>query len=232
MTDPIWVTAFRVVHISAGFMAFFLAPAALITAKGGTQHRRWGKIYFWMMAVVALTALVLSVYRPIPFLTLVAVFSFYMAFSGYRVLFRKRPEQGQGPTMLDWIGSILVLLASLALIVLAVWQPTPLWTKLALVALAFGATGLFFGGRDIHSYLRPSQDKNFWWFDHMGGMIGSYIAAVSAFSVVNFHFLPPVVRWLWPTFIGVPMISIWVRYYKRKFAGKTATPAALNTHAA
>src|SRR5258708_6396890 len=78
MTDPIWVTAFRVVHISAGFMAFFLAPAALITAKGGKQHRRWGKIYFWMMAVVALTALVLSVYRPIPFLTLVAVFSFYM----------------------------------------------------------------------------------------------------------------------------------------------------------
>src|SRR5258708_36962892 len=169
MTDPIWVTAFRVVHISAGFMAFFLAPAALITVKGGKQHRSWGKIYFWMMAVVAATALGLSVYRPISFTTLVAVFSFYMAFSGYRVLFRKRPEQGQGPTMLDWIGSILVLLASLALIVLAVWQPTPLWNKLALVALAFGATGLFFGGGDTPSYWRQRQKKTSGWLDLLVG---------------------------------------------------------------
>src|ERR1051326_9498855 len=93
MKDPLWATALRVVHIACGFAAFFIAPAVLAMVKGSKQHRRWGKIYFWLMAVVAATALVLSIYRPVVFLALVAVFSFYMAFSGYRVLFRKRPEQ-------------------------------------------------------------------------------------------------------------------------------------------
>jgi hypothetical protein len=220
MSDPIWVTWLRIVHISAGFTAFFVAPVALATLKGGKQHRRWGKVYFWMMAIVALTALVLSVYRPIPFLALVAVFSFYMAFSGYRVLFRKRPTEGQGAKPLDWTGSVLILTASVALIALAAFRPTPVWARMAPVALVFGATGIFFGIRDILRFVRPQAEKNFWWFDHMGGMIGSYIAAVSAFSVVNLHFLPPVVRWLWPTFIGVPAILIWIRYYRQKFALK------------
>jgi uncharacterized membrane protein len=220
MTDPIWVTGLRIVHIGAGMTAFFVAPVALATVKGGKQHRRWGKVYFWMMAVVALTALVLSVYRPIPFLTLVAIFSFYMAFSGYRVLFRKRPDAGQGAKPLDWTGSVLILTASVVLIALAAIRPTPVWARMAPVAAVFGATGLFFGIRDILRFVRPQAEKNFWWFDHMGGMIGSYIAAVSAFSVVNLHFLPPVVRWLWPTFIGVPAIVIWIGYYRRKFAQK------------
>jgi len=40
---------------------------------------------------------------------------------------------------------------------------------------------------------------------------------VSAFSVVNFTFLPTAVRWLWPTAIGVPMITLWITYYKARF---------------
>ncbi len=51
----------------------------------------------------------------------------------------------------------------------------------------------------------------------MGGMIGSYIAAVSAFSVVNFDFLPTAVRWLWPSAIGLPLLAMWIRSYQRKF---------------
>ncbi len=51
----------------------------------------------------------------------------------------------------------------------------------------------------------------------MANMIGSYIAAVTAFSVVNFHVLPTTLRWLWPTMIGTPLITIWITYYKRRF---------------
>jgi hypothetical protein len=50
----------------------------------------------------------------------------------------------------------------------------------------------------------------------------SYIAAVSAFSVINFHFLPRAVRWLWPGTVGVPGIFIWTSG-KRRF-GRTAKP--------
>jgi hypothetical protein len=51
----------------------------------------------------------------------------------------------------------------------------------------------------------------------MANMIGSYLAAVTAFSVVNFHFLPTTVRWLWPTMIGTPLIAVWITYYKVRF---------------
>src|SRR5437867_12217898 len=96
------ITALRLIHISAGTIALLLAPLAMLTVKGGRAHRRWGKIYFRAMAVVAATAVVMALWRPQIFLALLAVFSFYMAFAGYRTLSRKRPAQGEGPKALDW----------------------------------------------------------------------------------------------------------------------------------
>jgi hypothetical protein len=46
---------------------------------------------------------------------------------------------------------------------------------------------------------------------------------VTAFSVVNFQFLPPLVRWLWPIALGVPAIVIWVAGYKRQARPVAAT---------
>jgi len=220
------VSAVLRLHILAGFTAFFIAPVPLLTAKGGATHRRWGKIYFWAMAVVAASAIFLAIYRPIFFLALVAVFSFYFAFRGYRVLSQKRPRQGQGPKTLDWAGAILAFTGSAALIILGIVRPGPVWASLGTVAVVFGVVGCLLAGADIWRFLYPSPDRNFWWYSHMGGMIGSYIAAVSAFSVVNFHFLPLVVRWLWPTAIGVPAIFIWTGRYRKKFAGGKEASAA------
>jgi hypothetical protein len=47
-------------------------------------------------------------------------------------------------------------------------------------------------------------------------MLGAYIATLTAFSAVNMTFLPPVVRWLWPTIIGIPAISFWIASHKRQ----------------
>jgi len=56
-------------------------------------------------------------------------------------------------------------------------------------------------------------------------MIGSYIAAWSAFSVVTLprFFGNSVVLWLWPTAVGVPAIVLTTIYYKRKFAPRVVT---------
>jgi uncharacterized membrane protein len=89
---PEWAMYLRVLltlHISCGVVGFVCAPVALAKAKGGKVHRRFGKIYFWAMAGVAVTALILSVALPVYFLTMVAVFSFYSAFAAYRVLYLK-----------------------------------------------------------------------------------------------------------------------------------------------
>jgi uncharacterized membrane protein len=63
VVHPEWATYLRVLltlHISCGVVAFVCAPVALATAKGGKVHRRFGKIYFWAMAGVAVTALIHS----------------------------------------------------------------------------------------------------------------------------------------------------------------------------
>ena len=60
----------------------------------------------------------------------------------------------------------------------------------------------------------------------MTGMLASYLAAVTAFSVVNFVFLPTTMRWLWPTLLGSPLITLWVTYYRRRFARRRAPEAA------
>ena len=216
------MTVLRWIHIAAGALALGLAPLAMLTVKGGPAHRLWGKIYFWSMAVVASTAVVMALWRPQIFLALLAVFSFYQAFTGYRSLSRKRPAQGQGPVAVDWAAALLTFAVSTALVVLGLVRPGPSWQRLGIVPVVFGALGMILAGLDIGKFVRPPADRNAWWFAHMGGMLGSYIATVSAFSVVNFTFLPIGVRWLWPTVIGTPLIAVWITYHKIRFRRATS----------
>jgi uncharacterized membrane protein len=205
------------VHVLAGAVALVVAPVALLTLKGGPTHRRWGKVYFWAMAVVAATAIVVGLWRSILFLVLTAVFSFYAALSGYRVLYLKRPDLGQRPSALDWIAAGITLAAGATLVTLGVIKPTPRFQQLSTVAIVFGFIGLAISGLDVLRFVRPPGDKLAWWYKHMTNMIGSYIAAVTAFSVVNFTVLPTTLRWLWPTMIGTPLIAIWITFYRRRF---------------
>jgi len=211
------ITALRWIHIAAGMLALALAPLAMLTVKGGPAHRRWGKIYFWSMAVVASTAVVLALWRPQIFLALLAVFSFYLAFTGYRVLSRKRPAQGERAGALDWAAAVATFAASAALAIFGLARPAPSWERLGVVPVVFGMLGMVLAGLDLARFARPPADPRAWWFAHMGGMLGSYIAAVSAFSVVNLTFLPTAARWLWPTILGVPLISLWIAYYRVRF---------------
>jgi len=145
------------------------------------------------------------------------VFSFYLAFRGYRALQRKPSRDAHDPTRVDYVGVVLALMASGALIILGVVQPTPVWIRLGPVAVVFGFVGLLYALIDLYKFAFPPKDRFDWWYSHMAGMIASYLAAVSAFSVNNFQFLPVFVRWLWPTAIGVPVIVLWIRYYKMRF---------------
>ena len=90
---------------------------------------------------------------------------------------------------------------------------------------------MLLGGRSILLFLRPPSEKQFWWFEHMSGMIASYIAAVAAFSVVN---LGPLFGnawwvWLWPVIVGVPAIRVWKSYYRKKFSAGPKAPAVAGT---
>lgn len=205
--------AVLIIHILFGSVALFVAPAAMLTAKGGLWHRRWGKIFFWSITGVAITAVVMSLIQSGLFFLLVALFSFYLALTGYRVLYRKTPQQRA--TQGDWIAVSAMLAGSVALIAYGAYLM--LTSSFGMVALVFGALGLLFAIRDIHEFRHHPADKQAWWYSHMTRMLAAYIATVTAFSVVNFRFLPPITRWLWPTLVGTVGIVIWTRYYRKKF---------------
>jgi uncharacterized membrane protein len=219
MPDPVWIKSLLGAHIAAGCTAFLMAPLALATAKGGKAHRRWGKVYFWAMAVVASTALVLALYRPVLFLALVAVFSFYAAFSAYRVLFHKNLPRGGKVTWADWAAAILTFASSFALALLGVVKPAVV-QHLSIPSLVFGFIGMWLAGKSMWQFLRPPREKMFWWYEHLGNMLASYIAAWTAFSVVTIgRFVHGGwVIWVVPTAIGSPAIALTTAYYKRKFA--------------
>jgi uncharacterized membrane protein len=227
MSDPVWIRGLLGIHIAAGATCFVLAPVALATAKGGKTHRRWGKVYFWAMAVVTSTALLLAIWRPILFLALVAIFSFYSAFRGYRVLGQKDRVRGGTVKALDWLAAGLTAAASLGLAVLGALRPAMV-SHLGIPAMVFGCLGLWIVWGDVRSFQRPPREKMFWWYGHLQGMIGSYIAAWTAFSVVTIGPLLHGAWWIWvlPSAIGVPSIFATTAYYQRKFGPRAATPVS------
>lgn len=86
------------IHIGAGSIALLAAAVALVTAKGGPRHVLAGRVYAAGMTAVFLTAVPLAMLGADLFLLLIAVFSFYMVFSGWRFA----RTGGGGPTR--WIG--------------------------------------------------------------------------------------------------------------------------------
>jgi hypothetical protein len=203
-----------------------MAPLAMATAKGGRAHRRWGRVYFWAMSVVASTALVLSIYRPILFLALVAVFSFYAAFSAYRVLGQKGMVRGEQPVQAaDWAAAAITFMSSLALAACGLLRPS-LVQGLGIPAMVFGVIGMRLGAKDAWRFTHPPKEKLFWWYEHLQGMLASYIAAWTAFLVVTVgRFVHAWWLWVIPTAIGVPAIAVTTAYYKRKFLPRAKVAA-------
>jgi len=219
------IDAVRMVHIAAGFAALLIAPVAMVSTKGGPAHRRWGRFYYRAMTVVAVSALLLTFARPNLFLTMVAVLSFYAAFLGYRAITAPGPRRGRGQVV-DWGMALITLAASTDLVVLGVLAPSAWWRRMAIVSVVLGTAGVALAGRAIIRMLWPPKDPRARLFTHMIGMLTSYIATLTAFSVVNFTLLPVTVRWLWPTALGVPLMQAWVAFYRRRL-DRRVEPAAI-----
>ncbi len=218
----LWFKVFLAIHIAAGMGSFLIAPIALVTAKGGKQHKRWGMVYLWCMGIVAATALPMALFYPVLFLALVAIFSFYSAFAGYRVLRLKDLARGGSATPLDWAAGVFTFCSSTLLAWLG-WFHAEKIQVIPLVGVAFGFLGMRIAGMQLLSFVRKPKEKMFWWYSHLGLFIGSYIAAWSAFSAVTLSrvFGNQWYVWLWPSIVGVPAIVLTTAYYQRKFAPKT-----------
>jgi hypothetical protein len=202
-------------HIAAGVVALLAGLGALLTTKGGLRHRQAGNIYVVAMGVVVGTVVPLFALAPTDptrqFLLLVAVFSGYLAFSGYRVLARKRPADAA--ESVNWAGAVLVVAACAGLGVLGGSRLVG-GDSFGLVLLVFGFIGGTFGVLDLKTFWTDAAEA--WVVSHLTRMVSAFIATVTAVSAVNLTMVPAVVAWLWPTAVGVPLIIYWQRVYGRE----------------
>lgn len=206
------------IHIGAGFMALVTAPVAMAVQKGGNAHRKWGKVFFYGMTIVTITAIVISAFKFIPFLLMLSIFSYYSIIKGYRALFLKEMYRGQKPELIDWVSAGLTGVFSSGLLVWGIYVLIADEASFGWVAIVFGTIGILNVIGDIKKYRNPPKEKMAWWFEHMNGFVGGYIATVTAFSATNlYHFLPTLVAWLWPTAVIVPIMIYWNRKYRIQF---------------
>ena len=228
---------FAYTHILAGAVALLAGIVPMIARKGGGNHRLWGKVYFWAMFIICLTAIVLQFYRFTIFLLLITVLSFYAAFSGYRSLFRKNPERGRGPTWLDWGGALIALVSGVSFIAWGLAGLVGYEIIRGVFPAVFFYLALFFGfglsssaWTDLRSFVRPSEDKQWWWYYHLNRMLSSYIGAVTAFLVqMSLRTAPLEYNWIFwvaPGIIGGIGIGLWSSYYHKQFAARHAQRSA------
>lgn len=205
-TGTLWL------HVGAGVLALLAGAVALATEKGGRRHRRAGRVFVASMGVVVGTVFALLAFDPTSarvFLTLVAIFSGYLAFSGYRVLSRKRPADRAGTV--DWIAAGSVVLACLGLLGLGA-DRLATGETFGVVLVVFGAIGIGFGGNDVRAFRAPDGQSP-WMVAHLQRMVGAFVATVTAVSAVNLTGAIGVAAWLWPTAVGIPLIAYWSREY-------------------
>jgi hypothetical protein len=206
------------VHIAGGTSALITGMGAMLTKKGSTIHRNYGKVYFWSMTAVFVGALALAIGHHLTFLLMVAFFSYYLTVRGYRILFLKGLSSGQKPVLIDWM---ITGISGLFILFLFFWGGYILMNGggMGIVGLLFGGIGSTFLYRDIRNFFGPPPEKMHWWFGHISSMGGSYIAAVTAFIVVNIHIgQQNWILWVVPSLIGGMLIGRTIRKYKVQFA--------------
>ena len=188
-------------------------------AKGKHLHRLAGKIYFYGMSGVFVTAVLVSLAKNLPFLLMVGFFSYHMVCSGYRALYLKKLHIQQKPELIDWLLSIVAGAFNTALLIWGIYKQLRLSQPAGIIAIVFGLIGIQFVIVNIRRFFKKPNDKSHWLQSHIGGMMGGYLATWTAFLVVNINFLPPLLTWLGPTAIGLPVIFYHIRRVRQKQAG-------------
>lgn len=197
----------------------------MVTRKGGLTHRRGGWLFVAGITIVSITALALSAARylldPRPEAKAFALFLFYIAVltgagvsSGIRAL-RTRDRTVKRSYAWDVGLAALLTLTALAMTAYGIGSGRTLFIGFSVIGLVNGAQGLKY-------WVRPPAHRMHWWLQHMSSMLGSCIAATTAFLVVN---APQaglsrlsLIVWFAPAVIGAPAIAIWTTYYKWRFS--------------
>lgn len=195
-------------HILAGFGALLFGAIAFGLRKNTPKHKPIGKIYFWCMTIIFLTAIFLSIAKGRIFFFYIAVFSYYSTLIAYRSLKLKELHKKIGPYTLDWTIECVAGITFLGMVVFAILLYLQHHNIGAIVPLIFGGMGFWGVLRNVQMFRKGPKETLYWYKKHIGNMMGSYIGAITAFLVNQSEHIPvnPTILWFAPAGVIVPII--------------------------
>ncbi|MHA4894007.1 hypothetical protein ACXZ1K_04590 [Pedobacter sp. PWIIR3] len=196
-------------HITGGAISLITGAVVILLKKGGKLHKIIGLIYFYSLLLASLVSFPMCFLHPNLFLFIIGVFTSYMLLTGIR--YQKKTGSGS-VNVYDWMLSTIMLFFGSGFIVLGAINLFN-GINFGIVLLVFGSISLAFVLQDWRNYKGKSPIRNFGLTTHLQRMIGSYIAAATAFLVVNNTVLPSILAWLLPTVILSPLIFWWTKKY-------------------
>ena len=211
-------------HITAGAIALLVFWVPWVTKKGGRTHRRAGWVYVVAAATLAITGFLLCIqlvtsggplrWRAGVFLAYVSVLAGASAQLGVRAL-RTKGRAGASRALIDLVPPLLLVACGVALAAFGMCQSMVLYVLFAGLGVVLGVTHLRF-------WLTPPARERAWLLAHMNGMGTSCITTVTAFVVVNARRFGmrtfDLALWAGPISVLAVGLTIWRRYYARRFA--------------
>ena len=208
----------KIIHIVVGSLALLAGLSAILLRNKVKLHRPFGKIYFWCMTIIFFSSTFMSIYHSNLFLLCVGFFTYYSAITAYRSLQLKKLHLDQNPAKIDWaieifFGAVHIGFVSYAIFLIVNGHP-----NFGIISLVFGLIGVRSNISTIKRLRKILEWRNYWLLAHIGGMLGSYIGALTAFLVNNTKYidLPGIIFWLGPTVIFVPLIFYEINKHQKK----------------
>lgn len=183
-------------HVVAGSFALIIGFIAIIASKGKRLHRRAGRIFLVLMAIVIFTGLIgVFVFGRNTFLLVITVLSGYLAFSGYRVLKHK----SNTPRSVDIVVCVLSLISVSYFLyyfksIGMIWSPVIIYSTVGYLFLMITY--------DLGRYLIPAKTyAGLWIHEHILKMVSAFTGLLSAFSGTVFPQYQPYSQFL-PSILG------------------------------
>ncbi|MDM1073440.1 hypothetical protein HX001_13195 [Empedobacter brevis] len=203
------------IHAFFGGIGLISGTVVMVIKKGNAIHKKMGKVFSVGMLVSSILSLVICAFphHHNSFLLMIGIFTIYMILMGNRILKYKRKNY---ENKLDKIISGTMLLIS---IVMIIYGLLPLFSNhgIGILFLIFGFLGGFMSYRDFVLYNNPENYKK-WTMNHVGKMVGAYIASVTAFLVAGAGFGGNIYFWIVPSIIGTIYIFSWSKKLNKKVA--------------
>ena len=192
-------------HAFFGGLALVSGLVPVISKKGAKNHKSFGRIFFFSLLLSSLLGLLITLLpsHKNTFLLVIGIFTLYLLISGYRALSYRKSSS----LILDKVISTVMVFVGIAMIL----YPIILLGNFKIVLSLFGVIGIAFATRDLIFFRDKQKLIKSRLRLHIGKISGAYIAAITAFLVVNQMFTG-LISWIGPSVLG----TIFIIYHLRR----------------